>query len=436
MEADDSRGMEIAVRQGHAQYARGRTRSSHMVSFMKKARVLIVDDAALIRRIVTDALAADPSIEVVGEAGNGRIALQKIAQVNPDLVTLDIEMPEMNGLETLKEIRKTYPRLPVIMFSALTERGAADTLEALHNGASDYVTKPASAGGKALAQQRIREDLIPKIKSLCRIGEPPAVRAPQRETVAPPPARPVALARPSDFQTHIDIVAIGLSTGGPNALAEIVSKLPADFPAPIVLVQHMPQVFTRLLAERLNAQTALTVIEAEDGQVVKPGLVFVAPGDFHLTVRRQGSHIVTGLDQEPPENAHRPAADALFRSVAGLYGPQALALVLTGMGEDGLLGSEAVRRAGGRVLVQDEATSVVWEMAGRVARAGLADAVLPIGDVAAELVRRTTRKRPGELGAQQPPAGKATPTGRAFDDARDSSAPAGHAAGDVRVGKR
>ena len=398
---------------------------------MKKARVLIVDDAALIRRIVTDALAADPAIDVVGEAPNGRIALQKIAQLNPDLVTLDIEMPELNGLETLKEIRRTYPRLPVIMFSALTERGATDTLEALHNGASDYVTKPASAGGKALAQQRIREDLIPKIKSLCRVGEPPAAaRAPQRESVAAPPSKPVPIARPPDFPTHVDIVAIGLSTGGPNALAEIVSKLPADFPAPIVLVQHMPEVFTRLLAERLNAQTPLTVVEAEDGQVVKRGLVYVAPGDFHLTVRRQGSHIVTGLDQDAPENAHRPAADVLFRSVAGLYGPQALALVLTGMGEDGLIGSEAIRRAGGRVLVQDEATSVVWEMAGRVARAGLADAALPIGEVAAELVRRTARRRPGDPGAQ--PLSSA---GRSATSTGDPTGPAARTAVDARAGK-
>jgi two-component system chemotaxis response regulator CheB len=182
---------------------------------------------------------------------------------------------------------------------------------------------------------------------------------------------------------------MALSTGGPNALAEILSALPIDFPAPIMLVQHMPNMFTRLLAERLNGQTALAVVEAAQGQVVARGTVYVAPGDSHLSLQRRGGSIVTALSQEPPEHSHRPAADVLFRSVAEAYGAHALALVLTGMGEDGLRGSEDIHRAGGRVLVQDEATSLVWEMPGRVARAGLADAVLPLAAIAGELVRRT-----------------------------------------------
>ena len=345
----------------------------------------------LIRRMVTDVLAADPSIEVVGEAANGRIALQKIAQLNPDLVTLDVEMPEMDGLQTLKEIRKTYPRLSVIMFSALTERGASDTLEALHHGASDYVTKPASAAGRATAQQRIRDDLVPKIKSLCRLVSPPQSAAPAKPGSATPAApRPFAL-RAIGPAITADIVVIGVSTGGPAALAEILSHLPPDFPAPIMLVQHMPQMFTRFLAERLNTQTPLAVMEAVDGQAVQAGVVYVAPGDYHLTVKKRNGSFVTVLDQEPPQNSHRPAADALFRSVAETYGPRGLALVLTGMGQDGLRGSEEITRAGGRVLVQDEATSVVWEMPGLVAGAGLADAVLPLGQLANELKRRTAR---------------------------------------------
>ncbi len=357
---------------------------------MKKARVLVVDDAMLIRRMVTDVLVADLSIEVVGEATNGRVALQKIAQLNPDLVTLDVEMPEMDGLQTLKEIRKTHPRLPVIMFSALTERGAADTLEALHHGASDYVTKPASAAGRAGAQQRIREDLIPKIKSLCRLVSPPQLTAARRDGGAP--------AAPRAFAPHAigpaisaDVVVIGASTGGPAALVEVLSRLPVDFPAPIMLVQHMPPTFTRFLAQRLNAQTPLTVMEAADGQAVEPGVVYVAPGDFHLTVTRRHGSVLTVLDQAPPQHSHRPAADVLFRSAAETYGPRALALVLTGMGQDGLRGSEEITRVGGRALVQDEATSVVWEMPGVVAGAGLADAVLPIGAIANELQRRTAR---------------------------------------------
>jgi len=362
---------------------------------MRKAKVLIVDDAMLIRRMVTDVLAADPSIEVVGEAANGRIALQKIAQLSPDLVTLDIEMPEMDGIQTLKEIRKAYPRLSVIMFSALTERGAADTLEALHHGASDYVTKPASAAGKATAQQRILEDLVPKIKSLCRLGTPVAGGQVKRDASAPAAARPFAL-RAVGTPITADIVAIGVSTGGPAALAEVLSHLPADFPAPILLVQHMPQMFTRFLAERLNGQTPLSVVEAVDGQPLKPGVVYVAPGDFHLTVKKRTGMVVTMLDQAPPQNSHRPSADVLFKSVAETYGPRGLALVLTGMGQDGVQGAEEITRAGGRVLVQDEATSVVWEMPGLVVNAGLADAVLPLGQIAGELQRRTERGTTGE----------------------------------------
>jgi two-component system, chemotaxis family, protein-glutamate methylesterase/glutaminase len=359
---------------------------------MRKARVLVVDDAILIRRMVTDILVADLSIEVVGEATNGRIALQKIAQLNPDLVTLDVEMPEMDGLQTLREIRKTYPRLPVIMFSALTERGASDTLEALHHGASDYVTKPSSAAGRAGAQQRIREDLIPKIKSLCRLVSPPQFSAARRDGVAPSAPRAFAL-RAVGPAISADVVVIGASTGGPAALAEVLSRLPGDFPAPIMLVQHMPPTFTRFLAQRLNAQTPLTVTEAVDGEAVTPGAVYVAPGDFHLTVKRRNGAVLTVLDQQPHQHSHRPAADVLFRSVAENYGPRGLAVVLTGMGQDGLRGSEEITRAGGRALVQDEATSVVWEMPGGVAGAGLADAVLPLGEIANELRRRTARRQ-------------------------------------------
>lgn len=355
---------------------------------MKKAKVLVVDDAMLIRRMVTDILAADPAIDVVGEAANGRIALQKIAQLSPDLVTLDVEMPEMNGLQTLKEIRKTHPRLPVIMFSAVTERGAADTLEALHYGASDYVTKPTGAAGRATAQQRIREDLVPKIKSLCRIACGPS--AGMRSTGAARSGGTFTL-RALGPAITADIVAVSLSTGGPQALGQILSKLPADFRAPVLVVPHMAQMFTRFFAERLAAQTRLAVVEAVDEQPVQPGTVYVAPADSHLTVVRRNGAALLALDQGPPLHAHRPAADVLFQSVADAYGARALGLVLTGMGQDGLKGCEDITVAGGRIVVQDEATSVVWEMAGLVARAGYADAVLPLDAIATELSRRTSR---------------------------------------------
>lgn len=341
---------------------------------MTKAKVLIVDDAMLIRRLVADALAGDTAIEVVGDAPNGRVALQKIPQLRPDLVTLDIEMPEMDGLSTLRELRKAYPRLPVIMFSALTERGAADTLEALHVGASDYVTKPSTTAGKAVAQARIRDELVPKIRALCHAG---------------PATAPPVMRRALGAAVRADVVAIALSTGGPTALGSILAALPADFPTPIIVVQHMPNMFTRILAERLGAHSALTVVEAAANQPIRRGSVYVAPGDSHLTVRRCGSEVVAVLTQDPPVHLHRPAADVLFRSVAEVYGARSLGVVLTGIGEDGLQGSEEIARAGGRVIVQDEATSLVWDMPGRVARAGLADAVVSLGDLASELSRRT-----------------------------------------------
>ncbi len=346
---------------------------------MKRARVLIVDDAMLIRRLVSDALAAEPAIDVVGDAADGRAALQKIAQLQPDLVTLDVEMPGMDGLAVLREIRKSHPRLPVIMFSALTERGAADTLEALHIGASDYVTKPSSAAGNLAALDRIRGDLVPKIRSLCRVDDAQGAAA-ARFTMR-------ALGSP----TRAEVIVIALSTGGPAAMTAIFSALPADFPVPILVVQHMQKMFTRVLADRLTGQTPLNVVEAADGQVIQPGTVYLAPGELHLAVRRQGSQVVTDLTQDGAGAVHRPAADVLFCSVAATYGARALGMVLTGMGDDALRGSEAITRAGGRVLVQDEATSMVWEMPGRIARAGLADAVLPIGEMAAELVRRTRK---------------------------------------------
>ena len=350
---------------------------------MGKIRVLVVDDSAVIRRVVTGELSADPEIEVVGAAANGKIALAKIHQLNPDLIILDVEMPDMDGLETLARLRKDYPRLPVIMFSALTERGAAATLDALALGATDYFTKPSGPGGLEDSRLVIREELVPAIKALCRApGVPPA-----KPSVAGPwPLPPTtSLTRPSG---KVEVVAIGASTGGPNALAEVFRALPADLPVPLVIVQHMPPMFTRLLAERLTADTKVPVEEATTGVALRPGRAWIAPGNFHMVVVRDGLNVRTRLHQEPPEHSCRPAADPLFRSVAKVYGPNCLAVVLTGMGQDGLLGCETIREAGGQVLVQDEATSVVWGMPGAVARAGLADKALPLSMVGNEIVRR------------------------------------------------
>jgi two-component system chemotaxis response regulator CheB len=350
-----------------------------------KIRVLVVDDAAVFRRLVAEELSADPAIEVVGSAANGKIALAKLTQLNPDLVILDIEMPEMDGLSTLREIRKTHPKLPVVMFSALTERGASATLDALALGATDYFAKPA-AGGLDASLQIIRDELIPEIKALCGKARNGAVAVP-----TPPAAAAPVVSR----STTVEVVAIGTSTGGPNALVEVFAALPADLPVPVVMVQHMPPMFTRLLAGRLAAQSNLTVEEGQPGAALRPGHVWLAPGDFHMTVERDGKVVSVRLHQGSPENSCRPAADVLFRSVAQVFGPKSLAVVLTGMGQDGLRGCEAIRAAGGQVIVQDESTSVVWGMPGFVARAGLADRVLPLGLIAPEIVRRVRAGRGG-----------------------------------------
>lgn len=354
---------------------------------MPQIRVLIVDDAVVVRRMLADVLDADPDITVAGTASNGRIALAKIKQLQPDLVTLDIEMPVMDGLEALKAIRKSNPALPVIMFSTLTVRGGAATLDALALGATDYLTKPANVGSVSEGLERIREELIPRIKIFCRA----CLEAVKR--VEPKSESPVATAPPVDYpepQDRIDAVAIGVSTGGPTALAELIPLLPRDLEVPVLIVLHMPPVFTKLFADRLDAKSEIRVMEGTDGDRIEPGCVWLAPGGLHMTVRRRRIDTIVHTDQTPPENYCRPAVDVLFRSMVETYGPHVLGVVMTGMGKDGLKGCETIRRAGGRVIVQDEATSVVWGMPGYVARAGLAQETVPLerlGDVITKRVR-------------------------------------------------
>jgi two-component system chemotaxis response regulator CheB len=278
--------------------------------------------------------------------------------------------------------------LPVIMFSTLTERGATATLEALALGASDYVTKPSNSDSSAGAKEQVRLNLIPKIKSLGgrRMG---VVRA----------EKPAPVQRPA--RRRIELVAIGTSTGGPNALAKVLPEIPANFPVPIVIVQHMPPLFTRFLADRLNNLSPLAVHEGAAGKTLEPGHAWIAPGDHHMTLVKKGTSVLLDLNQGPPENSCRPAVDVLFRSVAQAFGPGVLAVVMTGMGADGLRGSKAIREAGGEVLIQDEETSVVWGMPGAVAAAGQADQIYPLDRIGPELVRRVTLSR-SQTGAAQP----------------------------------
>lgn len=357
-----------------------------------KIRVLIVDDSVVIRKILTDTLSADPAVEVVSSAQNGKLALAKISQCQPDVVTLDVEMPVMNGLEALAEIRKTYAKLPVIMFSTLTESGAEATLDALSLGASDYATKPSNTGSPAVAIESIRSELIPKIKALCPDLSSRIIRSPAKSLS--PKLRP-------PYTCRIEIVAIGTSTGGPNALAELFPAIPRDFPVPIVTVQHMPPIFTRLLAERLTSHSQIQVEEGRDGGPLVPGHAWIAPGNYHMTVRRTTLRPHIDINQDPPEHSCRPAVDVLFRSVADAYGPSVLAVVMTGMGSDGVLGAQRIREAGGEVLVQDEESSVVWGMPGLTYNAGHADAVYPLKKLGPEITRRVLQSRTSHSLAKQ-----------------------------------
>jgi two-component system chemotaxis response regulator CheB len=416
-----------------------------------KVRVLVVDDSMVMRRVVSDVLAGEADLEVQPPAAGGALALARLDAGPIDVVVLDVEMPEMSGLDVLAELRRRRPAPVVIMFSASTQKAAATTLEALALGASDYVTKP-STGSAAESVELIRTQLVPKIRALGRraqarlsSGTPSPVASGTSGTTSgapsPSPALPArstraesrdpwptnapvqgstatpsaSLSRAAGIRTPsavvarrtpsgnftpvasgrpVEVLAIGASTGGPNALGVLLKELPANLPVPIVIVQHMPPLFTKMLAERLTATTPIPVDEAAYGQPLVAGRAYLAPGDQHLIVQRQGVQVVALLNRDPPENSCRPAVDVLFRSVAAVYGGAVLGVILTGMGQDGLLGCQALRGAGAQILAQDEASSVVWGMPGFVARAGLADAVRPLADLPAEILRRVRSGSP------------------------------------------
>jgi two-component system chemotaxis response regulator CheB len=371
---------------------------------VSRIRVLVVDDSVVVRRLVTDALAGDPAIDVVGTAANGQIAQTKVEQLAPDLITMDIEMPVMDGIEAVRTLRRSGSKLPIIMFSTLTERGASATLDALAAGATDYVTKPANVGSVQESLASVAQQLAPKIKALVpHRGTGPGLRATAtsdagaraastgvRPALATPRAagpRTVQLAPAHEGPARpVRAVIVGSSTGGPEALSRIFSAIATPLPVPVVVVQHMPPVFTRQLAARLDRSSGCTVLESGGEEELRPGQVYLAPGDFHLELRPSASGARTVLTQGPPVNFCRPAVDVMFRSAARVFGGDLLAVVLTGMGVDGRAGCEDVLAAGGQVLVQDEPSSVVWGMPGAVATAGLAHRVLPLDEIASAMV--------------------------------------------------
>jgi two-component system chemotaxis response regulator CheB len=360
----------------------------------RKIRVLLVDDSAVMRSLLRMVLEPQPSIEIVAAASSGEAGLAAFASLHPDLVLLDIEMPGMNGLEVLSTIRRSDRRVPVIMCSTLTSRGARITIEALTRGATDYVAKPGAQNGIREGVDTLTRELVPKILALF-----PRKTRPSAATPSPSPEPRLIL--PPSTSLPPKMVVIGTSTGGPAALEVVLPKIPAGFPLPILIVQHMPRLFTGLLAERLNGLCPLRVREAAPDNRPEPGVVDIARGDWHLELTRD---MRLRLNQNEPENFCRPSVDVLFRTAAQVCAGRLLGVVLTGMGSDGLAGSRAIRSAGGCVFAQDGPTSVVWGMPGAIANAGLANKILPLDAISSEILRyvAATASHPHRMEAVAP----------------------------------
>lgn len=351
-------------------------------------RVLVVDDSALIRNLLTKILGEAEGIEVVGQAADPFIARDKIKALNPDVLTLDVEMPRMDGLTFLRNLMRLRP-MPVVMVSTLTEQGAAVTLEALSLGAVDFVAKPKIDVSHCL--EDYADELISKVRTAARVQVKPLVQLADPEPVYSADA--VISATPGrHFQTTDKIIAIGASTGGTEAIKDVLMGFPPDAPG-TVIAQHIPSGFSAAFADRLNRLVAVTVKEAEDGDQVLPGHVFIAPGDRHLLLTRSGARYVCRLCDGKPVNRHRPSVDVLFRSVLQSAGNNAVAAILTGMGADGAEGLLELRNGGVHTIAQDEASSVVWGMPGEAVKRGGAEEVLPLSKIAASLLRASSHRQ-------------------------------------------
>ena len=340
----------------------------------KRIKVLIVDDSALVRRMLTEMLSSDASITVLGAAHDAYDAREKIKALNPDVLTLDVEMPRMDGVTFLRNLMRLRP-MPVIMVSSLTDKGAEVTLDALSIGAVDYLPKPKIDLAATLADYK--EELIAKVKAAASAR----LRAPTTTTASASADAILAKRDPlRQLRTTERVIAIGASTGGTEAIKEILIRLPPDTPG-IVITQHIPKLFSGAFARRMDACCQVSVCEAEDGQQILRGHAYVAPGDMHLLLVRDGARYVCRLDEGPPVNRHKPSVDVLFRSVAQQAGRNAIGVILTGMGKDGALGLKEMRDAGARTVAQDEATSIVWGMPGEAVAVGGAADVLPLCDI-------------------------------------------------------
>jgi len=354
-------------------------------------KVMVVDDSAIVRGLFTRVLEAEPGVTVIASAGDGVMALRMLTREDPDVIVLDIEMPNMDGLTALPKIREFKPKVVVIMASTLTKRNAEISLRALSLGADDYIAKPSSRDELRSADDFKRE-LVEKVKALAarRAGRP-VVRGPARSTAAPRPAPIFPSRKPIELRSagtaRPEILAIGSSTGGPKALAECLGPITAGISLPIIITQHMPPTFTEILAKHLGDVTGWPSAEGKDGDLIKSKHIYVAPGGHHMLVARKGPHKIIRITDDPPENFCRPSVDPMLRSMAEVYGPNVLVLILTGMGSDGQAGCKKIVERGGTVIAQDEETSVVWGMPGAVAVTGLCSAVLPINEIPGRVSR-------------------------------------------------
>lgn len=353
----------------------------------KKITVLVVDDSALIRKLLTEILNNAADIEVVDTAADPFIAREKIKKLNPDVLTLDVEMPKMDGITFLRNLMRLRP-MPVIMVSTLTEKGAEVTLQALELGAIDYVSKPKADVSHAM--QSYANELVEKVRvaaganvqALAGTSSSPLMREVEKKLSAD---AVLAKKQSLSYRTTDKVIAIGASTGGTEAIKEVLMKMPADAPG-IVISQHIPEAFSSSFAERMDRLSPMNVHEASDGQMIMSGNVYIAPGNRHLIVERDGAKYVCRLNDGPPVNRHKPSVDVMFRSVAQSAGPNALAVMLTGMGDDGARGMKEMHEAGARTIAQDEKSSVVWGMPGAAVKLGCVDTVMPLQAIAGKIM--------------------------------------------------
>ena len=382
-------------------------------------RVLVADDSSLMRRLISQTINLESGLEVVGAAKDGAEAIACFEIQQPDVVLLDVDMPKVNGLAALKAIRELDKTIPIIMFGAFSARNDAATRAAITAGATDCVARPVATGHSATVIDYLRKEVVSRIvawggrnsnrqhrarsngQTSSAISIDAGASGASLVNTGPSVISMPLPTRQSQRRSPVKVLAIGASTGGPNALTELISQLPGNLGVPVLIVQHMPPLFTQLLAERLDCSSALSVREGFDGAVVRPGEVWLAPGGYHMTVMRKGTEIILKTNQNAPEHSCRPAVDVLFRSVAEVYGSNALALVLTGMGRDGTAGCQSLDKCGAEILVQDESSSVVWGMPRSVVEAGVAGAVLSLKDIAPAIIMRMRGPRAPSPGVSQ-----------------------------------